>query len=265
MKPQLAFGKGSFIALSIIIFCSCNNSQTRKQLASEFTPKNIIDAPLNSVFGGYVGLFEADKPVKVYDKEQDDSIELQPNKITLFIQKMDDGHIEGWSVCAGNDRPFKGTYEEEKDLIKATVEEPGTGKYDGEFTFQIYKTSFAIVGNWKPFNISQGTKHFRLFRKNFSYNKSAGDFPESSERLLKPGDVENMYKQELRIMRNAIYARHGYSFKLANMRSVFDQQDWYIPISTDVRKTLTSIELKNETLIKRYEKYAEDHYDDYGR
>src|SRR6476659_9382834 len=120
MKPQLTIGTGSLIAFSILIFCSCNNSQTSKQLGSEFTRQNLVEAPANSLFGSYVGLFEADKRMKVYDKEQDDSIELQPNKITLFIQKMNDGHIEGWSVCAGNDRPFKGTYTEEKDLIKGT-------------------------------------------------------------------------------------------------------------------------------------------------
>ena len=265
MKPQSKLRIYSLIALLIFISISCNNSQTKKQIASEFTRNNIVDAPVNSIFGTYVGFFQADHPLKVYNEQMGDSDEVQPNKITMFIQKMDDGHIEGWSVCAGNDRPFKGTYTEDKDEIKATVEEPGNGKYDGEFTFQLYKTSFAIVGNWKPFNTSQGSKHYRLFRKNFSYNVSAGDFPEASERLLKSADVENMYKEELRIMRNEIYARHGYSFKLPDMRSTFDHMDWYIPISTDVRKTLTSVELKNEVLIKRYEKYAEDHYDDYGR
>ncbi len=84
-------------------------------------------------------------------------------------------------------------------------------------------------------------------------------------RLLTSDDVNNLYKDDLRYMRNEIYARHGYSFKLKEVREWFDNEDWYMPVSTDVRKKLTAIEMKNEKLIKHFEKYAEDNYDDYGR
>jgi hypothetical protein len=66
-------------------------------------------------------------------------------------------------------------------------------------------------------------------------------------------------------MRNEIYARHGYSFKMKEVRRYFDQQDWYMPISTDVRTQLSTVEVKNEKIIKNFEKYAEESYDDYGR
>jgi hypothetical protein len=49
------------------------------------------------------------------------------------------------------------------------------------------------------------------------------------------------------------------------VREWFDGQDWYMPISTDVRKKLTAIEIKNEKLIKQFEKYADESYDDFGR
>jgi hypothetical protein len=260
MKPRLIL-----ILCIIISVTACNDSKKKKSIESDVVRSHWTDAPENSILGSYTGMFVSDKEVMYYDKDAEDSLVLPPNKITLFIDKMKDGSIEGWSVCAGNDRPFKGTYTENDEAIKATVKEPGDGKYDGTFTFEIYKSSLAILGTWKPFNSSQVSKHYRLFRKNFAYNVSAGNFPESSERLLTPEDVENMYKQELRTMRNAIYARHGYSFKLREMREIFDEQEWYIPISTDVRKKLTSVEIKNEALIKRYEKYAEEYYDDYGR
>ncbi len=84
-------------------------------------------------------------------------------------------------------------------------------------------------------------------------------------KLLVSEDVNNLYKDELRAMRNEIYARHGYSFKRREMRDMFDKKDWYMPISTDVRKKLTALEIKNEKLIKQFEKYAEDNYDDFGR
>ncbi|WP_375303723.1 hypothetical protein [Niastella sp. OAS944] len=46
---------------------------------------------------------------------------------------------------------------------------------------------------------------------------------------------------------------------------MFDGADWYIPVSTDVRSKLSAIEVKNEKLIKNFEQYAEESYDDYGR
>jgi len=67
-------------------------------------------------------------------------------------------------------------------------------------------------------------------------------------------------------MRNSIYARHGYSFKTRRVRYVFDNYiDWYMPVSLDIRDKLTEVELKNIELIKRYEQYADKHYDTFGR
>jgi len=45
-----------------------------------------------------------------------------------------------------------------------------------------------------------------LTQKNFAYNTQAGKYPESSARLLTSDDVNNLLKDELRLMRNEIYA-----------------------------------------------------------
>ena len=66
-------------------------------------------------------------------------------------------------------------------------------------------------------------------------------------------------------MRNEIFARHGYCFKKKNLRELFEDKDWYIPNTVDVKKDLTDIEKKNIALIKRFEKYAEEYGDDFGR
>lgn len=83
--------------------------------------------------------------------------------------------------------------------------------------------------------------------------------------LLKTGDVENRYKADLEVLRNAIYARHGYSFRNPRMRAVFNYVEWYIPVSVDVTAQLTEIEKKNIALIKRYESHAGKYYDAFGR
>ena len=77
--------------------------------------------------------------------------------------------------------------------------------------------------------------------------------------------MENLRPEDLRIMRNEIYARHGYTFRLREMRDHFEGQDWYMPVSFNVSTQLTAVEQKNEALIKRYENYGADHYDAFGR
>lgn len=87
----------------------------------------------------------------------------------------------------------------------------------------------------------------------------------SSTTLLKEKDLKNLKKLELEILRNTIFARHGYTFKKKSYRQFFDPVDWYVPVSTDVNKELTVIEKQNIKLLQRFEKYAEDNYDSFGR
>lgn len=87
----------------------------------------------------------------------------------------------------------------------------------------------------------------------------------SSTQELKESDLKNLRKLDLQILRNTIFARHGYSFKKKTYRQFFDYVDWYIPVSNNVEGTLTALEKKNIKLLERFEKYAEDNYDSFGR
>lgn len=87
----------------------------------------------------------------------------------------------------------------------------------------------------------------------------------ASNKLLEKSQVENLKKGDLTIIRNSIYARHGYSFKNRPLRIFFDAQDWYIPVHTDIKNELTELEKKNITLLLRYEKNAAEYYDSFGR
>lgn len=71
----------------------------------------------------------------------------------------------------------------------------------------------------------------------------------ASAQLLTSEDLENLRKGDLRIIRNTIYARHGYSFKNRPLRVFFDAQSWYIPVHTDVKNDITKIEQKNIELV----------------
>lgn len=87
----------------------------------------------------------------------------------------------------------------------------------------------------------------------------------SSTQLLKEADLKNLKKLELEILRNTIFARHGYTFKKKSFRQFFDPVEWYVPISDDVSSQLTVIEKQNIKLLSTFEKYAEENYDSFGR
>jgi hypothetical protein len=87
----------------------------------------------------------------------------------------------------------------------------------------------------------------------------------ASTKELKEADLKNLKKLDLEIIRNTIYARHGFTFGKKSVRQFFDFVEWYVPISDNVESQLTSLEVKNIALLKRFEKYAEDNYDTFGR
>lgn len=78
-------------------------------------------------------------------------------------------------------------------------------------------------------------------------------------------DLKNLRKLDLQIIRNTVFARHGYSFKKETYRQFFENTDWYVPVSNNVDADLTPLEKDNVALLARLEKYAEDHYDTFGR
>lgn len=87
----------------------------------------------------------------------------------------------------------------------------------------------------------------------------------ASTMVLKEMDLKNLKKLDLEIIRNTIFARHGYTFKKKSFQQFFEPVDWYIPVTENVSGDLTRIEQQNIVLINRFQKYAEDHYDSFGR
>ncbi|MGB1241782.1 MAG: YARHG domain-containing protein [Chitinophagales bacterium] len=246
--------------------------------------------PFNaSIEGYYVGMFDA----KEYKENKRPSYS---NKITFSIDSLSENKIFGHSIVAGNMRPFEGEFAHKNGVITTTCKEPGDDKYDGVFRFNVFTKTDKIEGTWESYdtNLAVTKRSYNLGKRGFSYDSKL-ELPEkvsfngmydsydmenriverptkdvltlnASAQLLKKVDVENMYKADLEIIRNSIYARHGYSFKNRRMRYVFDDYvDWYMPIKTNILADLTELEKKNIELLKRYEGHAEKYYDTFGR
>lgn len=294
--------KNFLIFLMFVVFVSCNKEVSNKTEQAEEkkdgaeTSDKIIELrnrmtpdSLKVILGYYVGEFIA----KEYNEE---SPYTYSNKITISVDSISVGKLFGHSIVAGNNRPFNGSIEYKNNSYSARVSEPGDDKYDGEFSFTIYPDSLKINGIWNSYkkDILVTKREYSLGKRDFVYNKENKipeekdwntlyeqnpRFPDkielisaeiskinASNTLLSKSDVENLYKGDLEIIRNSIYARHGYSFQNRKMRYFFDNEiDWYMPVTTDIRNELTETEKKNIDLLKRYEDHAESYYDSYGR
>jgi hypothetical protein len=241
------------------------------------------------ICGFYVGSFSA-------EKFGSGKKPMYSNKINLAIDSVVGKKVYGHSVVAGNIRPFFGKImDESAKTMEIEAKEPGDDKYDGTFIFTILKGLGKVQGIWvaNDQKLAVTQRKYDLGKDYFAYdpkqelgNNYSGEVYDSydegtsrSESItadankfnasmveLKSADIENMYKRDLEVMRNAIYARHGYSFKNRAMRAFFDQEiAWYIPVSVDVTAQLTELEKKNIDLIKTYEQHATTYYDRFGR
>lgn len=183
------------------------------------------------------------------------------NMINIIIYDVENGDAKGYSVCAGNYRPLKGSADQKGNFI---LNEPGDDKYDGKFEFTINADSKKLKGTWTPYS-GKSAKSYTLNKRDFQYNIKNGDFSYASERVLTDDELMEFSEETLRIIRSEIYARYGYSFKEKDMRYYFEDREWYMPMSTDVREQLTEIEEQNIGLVYEYETYYAENYDEYGR
>jgi len=74
---------------------------------------------------------------------------------------------------------------------------------------------------------------------------------ESSSRPLWPYEVRYLDAQGLRLARNEIYARHGYSFNSADLNEFFSRRAWFTPTGQSV--TLSAVEQANVAYIQQVE------------
>ena len=75
--------------------------------------------------------------------------------------------------------------------------------------------------------------------------------PFSNTKQLQENDLIGLTKDQLKIARNEIFARHGYSFKSEYLKEHFAKYDWYKPTTKNVQ--LSKLETDNVKFIKSYE------------
>lgn len=90
---------------------------------------------------------------------------------------------------------------------------------------------------------------------------SNGDyiFPNSDKEYLTDADVSGLSKEQLRIARNEIMARHGRIFDSQDLKDYFGSKSWYngtispSEFDANLNSRLSSVEIANIEMIKKYE------------
>lgn len=297
LKPQMNKMKNLVIAfLSILILASCNSNDKN-------TEKSAVDsaATVNTTYdhlqGMWVGDFVAEEYREGSYSENKLSLVIKSIDKDKVIGRSvvvgNDRPLQGTLTDSGNkisfvldepgDQKYDGRFEFElhNDTLVGTWKSYNQEINVTKRSFKLLKKVFAYNPNLMldkngDYTDRQSSKvktvtdtidgQAETFEDEYYRSASKAVFTiNSSTQELKESDLKNLRKLDLQILRNTIFARHGYSFKKKTYRQFFDRADWYIPVSNDVNGTLTALEKKNIKLLERFEKYAEDNYDSFGR
>ena len=78
-------------------------------------------------------------------------------------------------------------------------------------------------------------------------------YSELSKFKLTTDALVDKSSEDIRVMRNEIFAEHGYIFSDSKLSSYFKRMDWYVPKSKNVSGSLSDIEKKNIEILLEYE------------
>ncbi|NLM06775.1 MAG: YARHG domain-containing protein [Tissierellia bacterium] len=77
---------------------------------------------------------------------------------------------------------------------------------------------------------------------------------QTDREVISEDDLSGFDRGEISIIRNEIYARHGYVFKNKELQAYFEAYDWYEPNPNFSEALFNGFEKENVTVISNYEK-----------
>jgi len=143
--------------------------------------------------------------------------------------------VPDFIISFGNDKSYRITRKSGVNEVRLHFEPYMKDNYD----------------EWQPSKTGQS---FTLTKKTWDNNVAdkniQGRYPFTSSRVMTRGELILFTNDELDIMRNEIFARHGHIFKTARYRDYFNTQSWYKATVNDATSNLSEIERLNVEQIK---------------
>lgn len=131
-------------------------------------------------------------------------------------------------------------------IVLAVVLVAGLG-VGGFFIYQNF------IKKTETINYDTSVNNESSYYDNNAIDESEYEYEYLREREMTYADVEGKSAEELRLMRNYIFARSGYIFESEDLKEYFEQFSWYVPLYYDVTPRLSDIEKYNVNFIKEYE------------
>lgn len=164
--------------------------------------------------------------------------------------KTDKGEI--WGSSAMNASFSRATFEKVLNIGDSLYLNP-------ELTYKRHPTDYQKFGNYldiqTPILVKMNDTEEEFLEPNqivtTRYNRI---YQIASLTKIRNSSLQEQSKKELRLMRNEIFAAHGYIFKSADLREYFEKTKWYKPRYSNVDDRLTEIEKYNIKQILKVEK-----------
>lgn len=131
-------------------------------------------------------------------------------------------------------------------IVLAVVLVAGLG-VGGYFIYQNF------IKKTETINYDTSVNNENSYYDNNAIDESEYEYEYLREREITYDDVEGKSAEELRLMRNYIFARRGYIFESEDLKEYFEQFSWYVPLYYDVTPRLSDIEKYNVNFIKEWE------------
>ena len=131
-------------------------------------------------------------------------------------------------------------------IVLAVVLVAGLG-VGGFFIYQNF------IKKTETINYDTSVNNESSYYDNNAIDESEYEYEYLREREMTYADVEGKSAEELRLMRNYIFARRGYIFESEDLKEYFEQFSWYVPLYYDVTPRLSDIEKYNVNFIKEWE------------
>lgn len=151
---------------------------------------------------------------------------------------------------------------DKKGLMNVTIEgnmmncKVNSGAFGSKLTFDRISDDIEYKGaakGGKKNEVKVESLAERKARHSSSDDSSLPNYDWLSSRYVTYDDIAGVSGSRLRIMRNYIFAKHGYKFKSKDLQQYFAQYSWYTPLYSDVYNSLSSVEKHNVDFIKSYE------------
>lgn len=217
----------------------------------------------HSVVGGNIEKFEGKLINYTDDYEihvKEASSKTSNGKFVLNIAKNDSIMNGDWIPYTKSKKILQRKLSLKKKFFVYNPKNSLSFRYSDSEKFKVVNDTFKeedTLGNTIYSEVFEDEAYFTTTDTVFKLNPST--------EIFKKELVENLTKGDIFILRNLIFARHGFSFRDKKLREYFDNIDWYMPVFSDVTKDLTDIEKKNIALLLRYEENAKEYYDVFGR